>query len=111
LMIEERINAIKTERATPLNFIRYTTANQSGSNLVLENIINGTVYNNAKYVTYYNFKFEVSYFDNSGQQLGAKYADFNESVFPQQNKNFKLKVRMPLKARTFNVKLISAVAR
>lgn len=105
---EQKQNLKRTERFYPERYLRVDNTNTK-LNLLLDNVVRGTITNNAQRTTYGEIILELTWYDRRDQLLSKSNYTVNKNVSPFGGSiSFKVRDQAPFRAKKYNVRVTDA---
>lgn len=89
---------------------KYLVLYNTKGNITLlgQSVIKGTIENKSTHSTYVNITLAVDFFDKNSNYIKSEEIPLGKRMTPFDREDFKLKTNFPWKAKSYNVKLVSA---
>lgn len=104
---EQQESEKRYERVSPSRHLRVDNVDNK-VNLLLDDVIKGTISNTAESTTYGEIVLELTWYDKKDKVVSRSNYTINEIVRPYGSTNFKIKDVSPFKARKYHVEVKGA---
>jgi len=101
-----KMSVAEIEARSPVRFLKVETSDKK--NLIRQTVIKGTIFNNAKIVTYKDIELRLRFFSKTGVLLEEEHETVYEEIAPGKSQSFKSKYYAAKGSDSVGVDVLSA---